>query len=119
MFVGYAIDHTGDTYRMWDPTMSRVHETRDVIWMKRMFYGQETFANDVAIVDDDIQVTIPQHKAGESNDSEESKPLELEPVGNSLEESEPADDVDDDELESESESDSSTGPTPAGSTRSG
>jgi hypothetical protein len=119
IFIGYTIDHTQDTYWMWDPTTSRVHETRDVIWMKRMFYGQETFTNNVAIVNDNIQVTIPQHKAGESNEPGESKPLELEPANNSLEESEPIDDVDDDKLESELESDSLTGPTPVGSTRSG
>ena len=36
MFVGYAKDHAGDVYRMWDPTTNRVHVTRDVIWLKRM-----------------------------------------------------------------------------------
>ena len=40
MFVGYATDHTGDCYRMWDPKTKRVHETRDVIWLKRMNYQQ-------------------------------------------------------------------------------
>ena len=30
MFVGYALDHDGDCYRMWDPHTSRVHESRDI-----------------------------------------------------------------------------------------
>jgi hypothetical protein len=37
MFVGYAIDHEGDCYRMWDPNTSGIHETRDIVWMRRMF----------------------------------------------------------------------------------
>jgi phage portal protein BeeE len=37
MFVEYAINYAGNTYQMWDPATSQVHETRDVIWMKWMF----------------------------------------------------------------------------------
>jgi hypothetical protein len=36
----YAPDHEGDVYEIWDPTMNRVHTTRDVIWFCRMFYEQ-------------------------------------------------------------------------------
>lgn len=38
MMVGYATSHAGDTYEMWDPKTRRIHVTRDVIWMKRMFF---------------------------------------------------------------------------------
>ena len=38
MFIGYALDHEGDCYRMWNPKTNRVHETRDVVWLKRMYY---------------------------------------------------------------------------------
>ena len=38
MFVGYATDHAGDVYRMYDPDTKRVHITRDVIWLKRMYF---------------------------------------------------------------------------------
>ena len=38
MFVGYAKDHAGDVYLMYDPATKRVHTTRDVIWLKRMFF---------------------------------------------------------------------------------
>lgn len=41
VFVGYALDHSGDTYRMWDPDTSGVHVTRDIIWLRRMFYQPE------------------------------------------------------------------------------
>jgi len=38
VFVGYADDHQDDCYRMWNPTTGRVVETRDIIWLCRMFY---------------------------------------------------------------------------------
>lgn len=41
MFVGYALDHAGDCYRMWDPKTGRIHVTRDIIWLKRMFFKPE------------------------------------------------------------------------------
>ena len=38
MFVGYARDHPGDCYWMFDPKTSRVQETPDVTWLRRLFY---------------------------------------------------------------------------------
>jgi hypothetical protein len=38
MFVGYTLDHDGDRYRMWDPVTGGIHVTRDISWLKRMFY---------------------------------------------------------------------------------
>ena len=38
MFVGYAMNHDGDVYRMWNPETVRVMISRDVIWLKRMFF---------------------------------------------------------------------------------
>jgi len=38
MMIGYAHDHGGDTYRMWDKNMGRVHVSRDVVWMRRMYF---------------------------------------------------------------------------------
>jgi Reverse transcriptase (RNA-dependent DNA polymerase) len=40
MFVGYSSLHACDTYRMWDPNSYRVHLTRDIRWLKRMFFKQ-------------------------------------------------------------------------------
>ena len=39
MFVGYPDSHACDTYRMWDPRSTRVHVSRDIIWMGRMFFS--------------------------------------------------------------------------------
>jgi hypothetical protein len=38
MMLGYADDHAGDVYRMWDPDTDGVHETGDVTWLKRMYF---------------------------------------------------------------------------------
>jgi hypothetical protein len=38
MFVGYSLKHEGNCFRMWDPVTKRVHVTRDVLWLRRMFY---------------------------------------------------------------------------------
>ena len=46
MFVGYAQDHAGDCYRMYNPDTSRVHTTRDVRWLGRMYFKSLRFHND-------------------------------------------------------------------------
>jgi hypothetical protein len=85
--------------------------------MKRMFYSPVTYTNDYAVANDGLQVIIPQHKAGESIEPEESIPPAEEPADNSLKEREATDESG---LESDGEeSDSSTGDTPAESTRLG
>ena len=43
MFVGYTNDHTGDCYRMWNPITNMVHETRDVLWLNRMYFKCPTY----------------------------------------------------------------------------
>jgi hypothetical protein len=41
MFVGYADEHAGNCYRMYNPVTSRVNVTRDVIWFGRMYFTTE------------------------------------------------------------------------------
>ena len=38
VFVGYADNHSWDCYRMWNPSTSKITESRDVIWLHRMYY---------------------------------------------------------------------------------
>ena len=38
MFVGYPANREEDSVRMWNPITNGVVTTRDVIWMKRMFF---------------------------------------------------------------------------------
>jgi hypothetical protein len=41
IFVGYA-DRESDSVRMWDMRTSRVIVSRDVYWLKRMFFKDDT-----------------------------------------------------------------------------
>jgi hypothetical protein len=59
MFVGYALDHPGDTYRMWNPLTRGIHESCDFIWLHRMYYskptkpGKEIAPIKFSVIDDD------------------------------------------------------------------
>jgi hypothetical protein len=59
MFVGCALDHPEDTYRMWNPETGGVHQTRDAIWMKRMFYEKKNRPNEIITQHDDIIFKAP------------------------------------------------------------
>jgi hypothetical protein len=76
MMVGYALNHPGDTYRMWDPKTKRVHLTRDVTWLRRMFYpkalGAGVEIGDQPVVDV-IFPEIPNIEVGEGIDDEDLK----------------------------------------------
>ena len=48
MFVGYSKEHSGDVYMMWNPESGRIQNTRDVIWLKRMYYGDKNFGLEVS-----------------------------------------------------------------------
>ena len=45
MMVGYADNHTGDCYRMYNDATRRVHISRDVRWLDRMFFSKEGNVN--------------------------------------------------------------------------
>jgi hypothetical protein len=39
MMAGYATDHDGDCYRMYDDQTKRIHKTRDIKWLGRMYFA--------------------------------------------------------------------------------
>jgi hypothetical protein len=39
MFVGYCLNHAGNTFRMWDPDTKRVHLSRDIVWTGKMYFN--------------------------------------------------------------------------------
>lgn len=43
MFVGYALEHTGDSCRMYNHETSKVHLTRDIKWLNRMYFKRARF----------------------------------------------------------------------------
>ena len=38
MLIGYDINSGNDAYRMWDPDTKKIHNTCDIILLRRMFY---------------------------------------------------------------------------------
>ena len=38
MFIGYTNDDAGDCYHVWNPKTNNVRTTRDVLWLKRMYF---------------------------------------------------------------------------------
>jgi hypothetical protein len=68
MFVGYAGNHKGDVYRMWNPKTRKIHITRDVTFLKRMLF--QTTVDEVAVVPSVTQDVIALD-AGESTNEME------------------------------------------------
>ena len=66
MLVGYAIDHDGDVYRMWNPKTKLIHESRDVIWLNRMYYRRERPDTEIIASTNDEVPAAPMQGAGES-----------------------------------------------------
>ena len=73
IFVGYALDHASDCYRMYDPTTNRVHVTRDVIWLKRMFYEKPANRPEITL---EPRFDVPNH-SGQIIGAGEGEPEEL------------------------------------------
>ena len=49
MFVGYALNGPSDTMRMYVPQTNAIRETRNIQWMKRMYYQEDNSLPDVTI----------------------------------------------------------------------
>jgi hypothetical protein len=76
MFIGYATDHKGDCYRMWNPKTSRVHTTRDVFWLKRMFFTVKSPNNEIQVeptLEEEIDKLSPDYVTSEVGESESKK----------------------------------------------
>ena len=57
IFVGYALQHSPDTYRMWNPKTNSVLVSRDIIWLRRMYYPKLLHGVDKpiqVIMEDDV-----------------------------------------------------------------
>ena len=42
MMVGYATNHAGDCYHMYDDNTQRVHVTRDITWLDKMYFNADS-----------------------------------------------------------------------------
>ncbi len=67
MFVGYANNHEGDCYRMWNPVIYQVRETRDVIFLQRMYYEGKNSKE--VIKEPTVALQVPHRKEDSDDDS--------------------------------------------------
>ena len=47
MFVGYAMQHADGVYRMWYPVTAKIYTSRDVTWLRRMYYQRQMTALEI------------------------------------------------------------------------
>ena len=58
MFVGYPLNGEADSVRMWNQNTNGVVTTRDVIWLKRMFFERKEKEELFTLEDDGTQVKV-------------------------------------------------------------
>ena len=56
ILVGYAAEHNGDCYEMWDPVKGSVHVTHDVVWLKKMYYKEQEGGETLALKPTSVDV---------------------------------------------------------------
>ena len=49
IFIGYAKNHAGDCYCMYNPATGYMTETRDITWLNHMYCGQPETSNEVVV----------------------------------------------------------------------
>ena len=85
MFVGYPTNRESDSVRMWDPDTNRVVTTRDVIYLKRMFYERP----------DHEPPAVPEPQNDDANDEEQQAEEDDDDVVPALDRRDAVDDDDD------------------------
>jgi len=71
IFVGYADNHAGDCYRMWEPIKHFIYITRDVLWLKRMYYPSSNKPSNEPPIYRTIEA--PNSAAGENHNENENE----------------------------------------------
>ena len=66
MFVGYPVNRETDSVRMWNPITNEVVTTRDVIWLKQMFFEHKADEEVFTLDDDGKKIKV------EATDEEQS-----------------------------------------------
>jgi hypothetical protein len=80
MFVGYPFNREADCVRMWNESTNRVVETRDVIWLKRMYFKPAQAVVDfIDMVPEDEEKVYQGEEAtnDDASDSEEEEDTKL------------------------------------------
>ena len=99
MFVGYPLNREADSVRMWNQNTNGVVTTRDVIWLKRMFFERKEKEELFTLEEEETQVKVEA-----SDDEVEEVPEELDDKTKVTE----AKEVDDESVAGEIKTDTTT-----------
>jgi hypothetical protein len=72
-FVGYCLNHAGDTSRMWDPDTKRVHLSRDIVWTGRMYFGGSQLSIEGPLIPNFHNPTLEVDKLDDDEDIDQNK----------------------------------------------
>jgi hypothetical protein len=56
MMVGYAENHASDTYCMWEIDTNGIHGTRDVVWLRRMYFPSKPQVTQIVIEEPQLDI---------------------------------------------------------------
>jgi hypothetical protein len=70
MFVGYATDHAGDVYYMWNPKINGIHVTRNIVWLRHMFYPAPVHCELTSILDPMTNIEVEEGVEAEEGANE-------------------------------------------------
>lgn len=101
MMVGYAENHDGDVYLMWNPLTERVHVTQDVIWLKQMMF-QKRVEEDVPCLLPEVEAALVEQSFQEAGAPEAEPAAEMDEV-QEQETSDPEDEEEDEGAISQAE----------------
>merc|ERR1712127_224283 len=74
MFVGYPANRETDSVRMWNPDTNGVVTSRDVIWLKRMFFENKVEVKPFNMSNDDkVKVKVEATDKIEHQEEEEHR----------------------------------------------
>lgn len=64
MFVDYATDHEPDCYVFWNEKTNRTCQSRDAIWLRRMYFSAPSTEGEITI-ENDLEIQIPLNEDAE------------------------------------------------------
>ncbi len=79
MLVGYLDNHPVGTYLMWDKVTNRMHKSRNVTWLNRMYFKKTERDTDIVVVprdaleNDEDEGTNPEEAQGDNRKQASSR----------------------------------------------
>ena len=79
MFVGYALHHASDCYRMYNPKTKAILLSRDIIWLQQMFFDGSKRSREPELTElkfhDEVEVIETGESVGDSVNEPTTPPV--------------------------------------------